>query len=200
MRRKNFYGRAFLSFLKKNKTFFVCSGANLERDGLLDSLQGFLLFNDTHPGYTFEIASSINQNDQYHKKCLDLINLHPNLFKLLGPLPPYLIPEKMVESSALLLTPHQNYQTKGFPTKLGEYLASGTPTICSMIDDLIGVINANIVYSVKPNSPQMIAEALHSILMNPKEAESISSAAQRFMKENYTIDSYKKALISFLKI
>lgn len=185
---------------KKNKTFFVCSGANLERDGLLDSLKGFLLFNEMYPGYTFEIASSINHNDLYHKQCLDLINLHPHLFKLLGPLPSYLIPQKMVEASALLLTPHQNYQTKGFPTKLGEYLASGTPTICSMIDDLSGVINAKIVYSVKPNSPQMIADALCSILINPEEAESISSAAQKFMNDNYTIDSYKKALISFLKI
>ena len=135
---------------EKQKTIFVCSGANLERDGLFDSLNGFILFNEKYPGYTFEIASSININDSYHKKCLDLIEMYPNLFKLLGPLPSYSIPGKMVEASALILTPHNNYQTKGFPTKLGEYLASGTPTICSMIDDLSGVINANIVYPVKP--------------------------------------------------
>ena len=106
----------------------------------------------------------------------------------------------MVEASALILTPHNNYQTKGFPTKLGEYLASGTPTICSMIDDLSGVINANIVYPVKPNSPQMIADALYSILTNNEETENMTSSAKKFMKENYTIDTYKEQLISFLKI
>lgn len=185
---------------KKNKTIFVCSGANLERDGLLDSLNGFILFNEKYPGYTFEIASSININDSYHKRCLDLIEMYPSLFKLLGPLPSYLIPEKMLSASALILTPHNNYQTKGFPTKLGEYLASGTPTICSMIDDLSGVINANVVYPVKPNSPQMIADALYSILIGNEGIESMSSSARKFMRDNYTVHAYKEKLISFLQI
>ena len=178
----------------------VCSGANLERDGLLDSLNGFILFNEKYPGYTFEIASSININDSYHKRCLDLIEMYPSLFKLLGPLPSYLIPEKMLSASALILTPHNNYQTKGFPTKLGEYLASGTPTICSMIDDLSEVINANVVYPVKPNSPQMIADALYSILIGNEGIESMSSSARKFMRDNYTVHAYKEKLISFLQI
>lgn len=180
--------------------FFCCSGANLERDGLLDSLNGFLLFNNTTKGYTFEIATYLDLTNPYHIKCKEIIDSHSDVIHYLGSFPSYEIPSKMSHATALMLTPHSNYQTKGFPTKLGEYLASGTPTICSSTDDLMSVVSCKTAYIVKPNAPDMIAETLQLIVNNPEEASIIGSNGRQLMINKYTISSYEERLINFLKI
>lgn len=184
----------------KEKYFFYCSGANLERDGLLDTLKGFLLFADRNPGYTLQIASMINIDNAYHLECKKMIDAHSDCIHYLGALPSYEIPIKMSRATALFLTPHHNYETKGFPTKLGEYLASATPTICSSIDDLMDVIDDNIAYIVKPNSPNLIAEAIEKIVCNEQQAKEVGLSGRNFMIRNYTINSYKDKLIDFLKL
>lgn len=180
--------------------FFCCSGANLERDGLLDSLNGFLQFNKANKGYTLKIATSLNLNDPYHIKCKKIIDSNSDVIHYLGELPPYKIPDIMEQATALMLTPHSNYQTMGFPTKLGEYLASGTPTICSSTEDLLSVISSETTYIVPPNSPDMIAQALCSIVNNPTEANRIGSNGKQLMLDKYTINVYLKKLIVFLHI
>lgn len=184
----------------KEKYFFCCSGANLERDGLLDCLNGFLIFSKKNKDYVFKIATNLNLEDPYHRRCKDIMDQHPDLIKYLGNLPSYEIPNLLCKSTALMLTPHKNYETKGFPTKLGEYLASGTPVICSSIDDLMAVLPSDTAYIVPPNMPEKIACALQSIVENNQLAETIAKKGRQLMSENYTIHAYKHKLIHFFKL
>lgn len=186
--------------IEKEKYFFCCSGANLERDGLLDSMKGVLTFHQEHPEYVLQIASSLNMEDPYHVQCKKMMDEHPDVFLYLGKLPATEIPQKMMKASALLLTPHQNYKTKGFPTKLGEYLMSGTPTICSTIDDLQEIIQTNAVFAVHPNSPNEISQALIEIVEQPSKAAEIGQNGKKLMIEFRTIESYISDLLAFLQI
>ena len=185
---------------KREKYFFCCSGANLERDGLLDSLKGFLLFCQIRKDYVLRIATSLNLNDSYHRKCKEIMEQYPEFIHYLGHLPSFEIPDQLGRATALMLTPHTNYKTKGFPTKLGEYLASGTPVVCSSIDDLMAVVSDKTAYIVPPNSPEQIANALQTIVNNEEQAKNIASKGKQLMVENYTIKSYKEKLIDFLKM
>ena len=184
----------------KDKYFFYCSGANLERDGLFDTLNGFLLFNKKNPGFVLEIATSLNLKDAYHAKCKLIMDNHSDCIHYLGALPSYDIPRKLAKATALFVTPHKNYETKGFPTKLGEFLASGTPTICSSIDDLMEVLDNNTAYLVKPNSPYEIATALEKIVNNPDEAKQVGLSGRKLMIDKYTINAYKNELVDFLNL
>jgi len=185
---------------KKEKYFFCCSGANLERDGLLDIMKGVLAFHQEHTDYVLQIASSLNMQDPYHVQCKKMIEENPDIFQYLGVLHALEIPQKMMKATALLLTPHQNYKTKGFPTKLGEYLMSGTPTICSTIDDLQEIIQSNAVYAVHPNSPNEISKALNEIVEYPLKAAKIGRNGKIMMIESRTIESYISNLLEFLRI
>lgn len=185
---------------KKNFAFY-CSGGNIERDGLLDTLNGFLLYKQTaDTDIKLEIATPINLNDKYHRDAMDIISAHPESFKYLGPLPTTSIPQKLIEASVLLLTPHQNYQSKGFPTKLGEYLASGSPIICSAIDDLYEQIPSTIVRFVAPNSPEDVSKALEQILNNKEKAEELGLSGRQWVENNYTMINYTSPMIDFLQI
>ncbi len=182
------------------KYFFCCSGANLERDGLLDCIKAFLKFHESHPDYKFKIASLLNLKDPYHQKVKKLIDENPQSIEWMGAIPSFRIPQLMKNATALMLTPHKNYETKGFPTKLGEYLASATPTICSTIDDLTEVIDDSVAYMVNPNSPHEIAAKMEHIINNRSDAAQIGEKGKEMMKRLFTYTSYSDTLIKFLKL
>ena len=190
-----------LEKVAKRNVAFYCSGGNVERDGLLDTLAGFLQYRQYYKNeIKLEIATTLNLNDAYHRKVKDIIIKHPDVFTYLGCLHTTDIPYKLMEAQVLLLTPTQNYLTRGFPTKLGEYLASGTPVICSSIDDLREQIPEDVVRFVAPNSPVSIFEALQDILSNPVEANALGGVGRRWVACNYTMDGFAQSLISFLGI
>ncbi len=182
----------------KSKYFFFCSGSNLQRDGLADCIKGFLIFSQRHPEYVFEIASSINEKDPYHQLCKQMMDDNSDRIHYLGPLSSSLIPEKLSQATALLITPHKAYTTMGFPTKMGEYLTSGTPVVCSRIKDLKEILDEDTVFYVNPNSPHEIAERLDEIISNPALAISRGLSGRQFMKCSYTADSFSEKLMSFL--
>ena len=187
--------------INKRDVAFYCSGGNAERDGLLDILNGFLLYKQRINNNTIlEVATSFKTGNPYHKQARDIIYAHPEAFSYLGTIPTTEIPAKLMTASVLLLTPHQNYLTKGFPTKLGEYLASGTPIICSSIDDLYEQIPDSVVRFVSPNSPNEICEALTEMIPCNDQSRELGLRGRIWVEQNYTMSNYTSSLIDFLQI
>ena len=184
---------------KQRKYFFYCSGGNLERDGLIDSINGFLLFYENHRDYVFLIATSLNLENKYDQIVKQLID-NNDCIKYIGLQPIEKIPIMMVRSMGLLVTPHQDYQTKGFPTKLGEYLASGRPVVCTSIETLKNNIPEDCVYMVNPNSPRQIAESLHRIVSCMDESHKKGEKGKKFVEARYTVNAYATELCKFLKL
>lgn len=187
--------------VSKRNIVFYCSGGNAERDGLLDTLNGFIQYRERYNvDIKLEIATALYESDSYHKKVKEVIDGYPLYFTYLGCLPTTEIPKRLMEARALMLTPHKNYVTRGFPTKLGEYLASGTPVICSSIQDLSEQIPSDIVYFVEPNSPTDICEALKHLLSDKQVSTELGERARQWVTANYTMDNYRDSLIQFLSL
>ena len=188
--------------LKKRNTLFYCSGGNVERDGLLDTINGFLAFKEktNDKEYTLEIATSLNLSNEYHKKVYNIIMANTNTIIYKGSLPTTEIPKLLMEASILMLTPHENYKSKGFPTKLGEYLASGTPVICSAIDDLKEQITPDVVSFVEPNDIQGISDAIIELIEDKEKARAIGLRGRDWVVKKYTMECYADSMIEFLNI
>ena len=185
---------------KKKKYFFYCSGANLERDGFLDSLKAFIDFSKINKDYKLIVATSLNLSDEYHRKAKKMMEENENIVDYIGRIPSTDIPKFLIEATALLVTPHHNYVTRGFPTKLSEYMLSGTPVICTSIDDLKSELNDNIVYMVKPSRPEEIKKAMLDIVTNPLKAKKIGLNARLYALNNFTMRRYQLDLLKFLKL
>ena len=99
-----------------------------------------------------------------------------------------------------MLTPHENYKSKGFPTKLGEYFASGTPVICSAIDDLKEQITPDVVSFVEPNDVQGISDAIIELIEDKEKAKAIGLRGREWVVKKYTMESYVGSLNDFLGI
>lgn len=182
------------------KQIFYCSGGNLERDGLKDILDGFLLFHKTHPKYKLKIATPFDDKNEYHKQIWKRMKENEDCVEYLGVLAATKIPSYISSSTCFILTPHTDYVTKGFPTKLGEYMVSGKPVICSRIQSITENIDDGCVIWVNTNSPSEICDALCNIVSDSTVASEIGERGRKMVLNKYTIPPYLDALMKFLKI
>ncbi len=186
---------------REDKKYFFYCGANLERDGVLDIVKGYIKFCEFNPSYELKLAFP-NNNDDYTQKVLSLVEncWCKEKIQLLGAVNNKDIPFLMQCATALLTTPHVDYKTGGFPTKLGEYLASGVPTVVSAIPSLTEYLDENTTFLVKPNSPNEIAKALKDIVENKEKVQIIIANGLNLVKEKFVVKSYIPDLIKFLNV
>lgn len=68
----------------------------------------------------------------------------------------------------------------GFPTKLGEYLATGRPVVATSVGDLPRYLSAGVdCVMVEPGEPTRLATSFVSIAENYRQADSIGQAGKR---------------------
>jgi glycosyltransferase involved in cell wall biosynthesis len=128
------------------------------------------------------------------------MNQHLDSITYLGQILSFDIPQYLMKATALLVTPHKNYVTRGFPTKLTEYLISGTPVICTSIDDLKTELGNDNVYMVSPNDISAIKNAMLDIVSNKNKAQKIGLNGRNFAINKFTMRNYVQALMTFLKL
>lgn len=78
------------------------------------------------------------------------------------------------------------FSTAGFPTKLGEYLATGRPVIVTATGDipnyLTDAVNA---YLVPPDDVDAFATKLRLVMQNPSDAELVGKRGQETAKQQF---------------
>lgn len=191
----------FQNIERIDKHYFFYAGANLERDGVLDILNGFIEFSKINFKYELWLAFP-SQDNSYYRRVVDLINSCEcnDRIKLLGQVSSDKIPYLMRSATALLTTPHKDYKTGGFPTKLGEYLVSEVPTIVSSIPSLLEYLDETDTFWVKPNSPKEITEAMRVVVFDKEKVDKIVSSGLQVVKNKFLMSNYINDLIVFLNL
>lgn len=88
----------------------------------------------------------------------------------------------------------------GFPTKLGEYLASGIPTILTDVGEISQYVRDSIhVYLVPPEDPIKYAEKLDYMLSHYDVAKSVAKKGKDFILSKYDYKVVSKELLFFLE-
>lgn len=89
------------------------------------------------------------------------------------------------EASVLVLArPSSQQADAGFPTKLGEYLASGRPTVVTLTSDIGQYVkDGESAFLIPPDDVDALAEKLRQVLADPKAAEAVASAGRLVAEE-----------------
>ncbi|NDP27998.1 MAG: glycosyltransferase [Flavobacterium sp.] len=109
------------------------------------------------------------------------------------------VPQILKDAKCLITTP-QKYTSGGFPTKLGEYLATGNPVIstnCGEIGNFL--INRKNCFLSEPSNINSIADDLVFIHNNQIDAEIIGLEGLKLAKTSFNTDKYIDSLILFLQ-
>jgi glycosyltransferase involved in cell wall biosynthesis len=110
------------------------------------------------------------------------------------------IPPIIMNASLLVLSRPDSTQAQGgFPTKLGEYLASGNPVCVTKVGEIPDyLIDNETAFLAEPGSVESFADAIDRALRNPKNAKRVGLNGRRVAEISFNKDIQAKKLYDFL--
>jgi glycosyltransferase involved in cell wall biosynthesis len=111
------------------------------------------------------------------------------------------IPQYIKNASLLVLPrPNSKQAQGGFPTKLGEYLASANPTCVTKVGEISEYLTDNIsTFMAKPGDVNSLANAMLRALSEPELAKKIGIAGLRVAEKHFNMQKQAKELNAFIR-
>ena len=112
-----------------------------------------------------------------------------------------LIPNLLQNSTALVLPrPSGLYSKAGLPNKLGEYLASYRPVICTSVGDIpLYLTDGENAFLVEPGNIRMFSEKLRFVLRNKDDAIRVGIRGRLVAEEEFSMEKNCRRLIEFFQ-
>lgn len=104
-----------------------------------------------------------------------------------GTIPADDMPRYIKNAKILVMLPSPTFQQEGcFPTKLGEYLASGVPTLVTQIGVPAKIlVDRENVFFTPPNDPARAAKILREILVEYASAKDVAVSGMGFARRHF---------------
>ena len=184
-----------------NKPYIgYCGIRNFKNDGVDILTKAFIKIMNEFPEYYLYIAGPLEpRNDYNYVKSIVENNNASERIIFLGPMDKTKIPSFLKNASILALARVESKQAEGgFPTKLGEYLATGNPVCVTKVGEIPNyLINNKSAFLSEPNSVDSFAETLKRAITSP-EAKNIGKMGQHIAYKYFNKDIQSKKLSDFL--
>lgn len=120
---------------------------------------------------------------------IDRLNLRENVY-LLGPRDD--VP-RLLGASDLFVLPSD---FEGLPVAMLEAMSAGLPVVATQVGDIPGVITDEVGLLVPRQRPDLLAEALDTMLSDPERRLAYGRAGQALIAERYTPETWYERLMS----
>lgn len=177
-----------------------CGDIGGNKDGVQNLIESYILISDQFPEIKLLlIGGSKNPDDRlkledYVKKinCKNVI-LYGTASR--DEIPPLLNNAKILA----LARPSSLQSAGGFPTKLGEYLSTGNPTIVTKVGDIPIYMEDNVnAFLVEPDDNKAFAEKIKFVLGNYENAKVIAESGKRLVYSTFNYKKQAKRIEAFL--
>jgi glycosyltransferase involved in cell wall biosynthesis len=185
------------------RTICYCGNLNLlvELENLLDI---FAQISTRYRDVVLKIVGDIEKSP-YKMTVRDII-VRRNLQEVIsftGPVAHSHIASEFATANILVLPrPSGLFSSAGFPTKLGEYLATGKPVITTKTGDIPLFLTHGVdAYLVDPDDNEAFVEALSHALDDPLEAKAIGIRGRETCLKHFSADINVTSMVThFCKI
>lgn len=173
-----------------------------EKDGVYFLILAFKLIHPYFPQIRLQLVGNLANKDHLKNK-LELIqslNL-TDYIDFTGLVERDKIPELLYNSKLLVLPRPLSKQAEGgFPTKLGEYMASGKPIIVTRTGEIQRYLVDGVhAFFVEPNDHVKFAEKIRAVLTNYESASKVGINARQLAFETFNLEVQGLRLHNFLK-
>lgn len=181
---------------------YLCYMGNLElsKDNVDNIIKAFSIIENKYPDLEFHIYGAPRLTTK--KYLIELINsLHLGKKVLLKGIVQSLDVPRVLKQAKILVSsqPDTKRASGGFPTKLGEYLASGVPTLLTDVGEISKyVTDKKHLFFVKPNDEVSYSEKLEFILENYDYACEVAAKGKKFVIDQYSHIKKCKELGEFI--
>lgn len=170
-----------------------------DKDGLLDLIEAYNIVNKSNSGITLRLIGSAPEDDiNTIKKAVNNYGLSKKV-EFVGQVSSDKIPQYLSESSILVLArPKNNQAQAGFPTKLGEYLASKKPVVITDTGEITKYLKDGIsAYIAKPNDIKSIANKILQAI-NDSNKNDIAERGYEIAVNYFDYNIYGKIMIELI--
>ncbi|PKP46270.1 MAG: hypothetical protein CVT94_15340 [Bacteroidetes bacterium HGW-Bacteroidetes-11] len=183
------------------KTYIAyCGTMNNEKDGVDILVKSFVKIMDKHPEIHLYIAGSLLPESDYQvQKLIIMENNAGNRITYLGSLTKEEIPPFLFSAKVLAMArPNSKQAEGGFPTKLGEYLATGNPVCVTLTGEIGDYLIDNVsAFIAEPDSVDSFANALDRALTF-REASKIGENGRNVALKHFNKEIQSANLFNFL--
>lgn len=178
------------TFQKLNKRKYLCYMGNMEisKDNVDNIIKSFGKISKKYSEIDLHLYGQPKEETlQFLKKIVKLQNIKDRVF-FMGKVSSNLVPDILMNAEVLVSSqPNTLRASGGFPTKLGEYLATGVPTLLTDVGENSKYAKDNEhLFFAPPNDSKLYAEKISFILENYEEAKTIAGNGKNLVENNYS--------------
>lgn len=168
---------------------YMCYMGNMElsKDNVDNIIRAFALISDKYKEIDFYLYGAPSHKDKaiiegVIKEC----KMEKRVF-IKGKVAPIEVPNILLRSHILASSqPNTRRAEGGFPTKLGEYMATGVPTILTDVGEISQYVKDGVhVHIVPPENPELYAKKLDWMLSNYDKALDIAVEAKKYLYNTF---------------
>ena len=185
----------------EHKYIAYCGTVSPFKDGVDCLIKAYTVFYKAHPEYRLKIIGRF-ENSESEKNVRQLVNelgIKEHV-DFTGMVTPDEMPQLLKDAAMLALARPNNRQAQfGFPTKLGEYLATGNPVVVTKVgeigDYLTDGVNCRMAV---PDNPEAFSECLSWVANHPERAKDIGVAGKLLTIKEFSCIEQSKRAITFM--
>lgn len=186
--------------VKYSKPYIAYTGAlSNNKDGIDILIKAFNIISQKYSDIHLYLAGFYSGDVIMQKELIEKYKLKERV-TYLGTLDKEEIPNFICNASLLVLPRPESHQAQGgFPTKLGEYLASGNPVCVTRVGEIPDYLEDNIsAFMAEPGDIASFADAMDRALCNSNEKINVGLNGRKVAEEIFNIDIQSKRLVDFL--
>jgi glycosyltransferase involved in cell wall biosynthesis len=171
---------------------------NDSKDGVSILIKAFNIIKEEFPEYRLYLVGGYNYDTPNHLKLINSLGLNERVFWM-NEYSKEKIPSIICNADLLTLPrPNSKQAQGGFPTKLGEYLATGKPVCATSVGEIPNYLTDNYsVFFADPGSETSFAEAMKRALSNLDNAKIIGYTGKQVAFDKFNSDIQSKSLYNF---
>jgi glycosyltransferase involved in cell wall biosynthesis len=190
------------AILSKTSRFIAyCGYLGGTKDGVPDLIKSFALISNKYRDLMLYIIGEARESDvlQHLQKLSRELGIDDKIV-FTGRVSRDEIPKYLCNATILALARPASLQADyGFPSKLGEYLATGNPVVVTDVGEIsLFLQDGKSAFIAQPGNATAFAKKMEYILENPNIAKEVGLNGQRVAYEKFDYSVQGKKIIEFL--
>lgn len=181
---------------------YLCYMGNMElsKDNVDNIIEAFARICDRYPKVDLHLYGSPAAADRMKIETLIVRKELSTRVFLKGRVDFFMVPNILYNATILVSSqPDTKRAEGGFPTKLGEYLATGKPVLLTDVGEISRYIQNEVhAYIVPPEDPEAYAVALSQILDNYASALAVGETGRKYLYNTFDYRIISRNLLRFL--
>ena len=186
--------------LSKKKRIAYCGVLNDEKDGTDILIRAFAEIHKQYPEYSLSLYGIPVKKEDMNRylQIVSELNISNNVF-FHGKVSNDIIPALLSEASILVLPrPYSIQAEHGFPTKLGEYLATGNPVLVTPVGDIPEYLKDNEnAYFIEPGNINSLVTKCVELIEDKIKSKKIGKNGRAIAMKYFNNINQTKQIISF---